>query len=229
VNRNITQTAAFAIAASTLAVFAIPARADVYLDIFNGRIRTGDISEDGTTITPNVRVFNVNFGEVAPNFTDEPGLQAPAGNLPGSSTITFTMGRALHKWTGADFSTIPAETLTMAFGPASRTTPPTDTPVVGFPLLTNADGSFHDHFDNTLNAPASDGIYLLELSLASNAPGVGPSLPYWVLFNQNDTAANVDAATTWVQNNLVPAPAGMTTAMLGFSMLLRRRRAAPGR
>jgi hypothetical protein len=66
----------------------------------------------------------------------------------------------------------------------------------------------------------------MQLSLASNAPGVGPSLPYWVCFNQNDDA-ELDAAATWVQNNLVPAPSAATSVMLGANLFIRRRRGVP--
>src|SRR5437870_2314154 len=76
----------------------------------------------------------------------------------------------------------------------------------GFTLTVNPDGGIHDHLDHTLNAPASDGVYLLALDLFCTAPGVGPSLPFWTLYNQNDAQANVDAAATWVRDNLVPAP-----------------------
>ena len=54
---------------------------DVQPYIEGGQIKTGLISEDETTSTPNVRVFFAELGEDVPNFTGEPGWLAPDGTL----------------------------------------------------------------------------------------------------------------------------------------------------
>jgi hypothetical protein len=85
-----------------------------------------------------------------------------------------------------------------------------------FPIQNvDANGGMHKHLWTELvagNNPApSDGIYLFEMRLRllqSNAqtpyPGVAPSLPFFVMFDNNESLATFQQAENWVQSNLVP-------------------------
>lgn len=162
---------------------------------------TGKIEQDGSLVE-GTRVFLTGF-DVFPNFTDEPGINSPVGEFVSGTTIGFTIRKALRKWDGSDFGTVPAERISMKLGPLGPiTTPATDIAVTGFSNLVASNGEFHRHYGYTLNSPASDGVYLLELELwCGNAP-LANSLPFWIVFGQNADAADIENAGTWVQANL---------------------------
>ena len=204
----------------------IPA-GDLYLYPQGGAVRTGLLSEDGLTTTPDVRVFFAELGEDVPNFAEEPGWQSPDGTFPGAGTLTFTIGGAVRRWDGVDFFTR-VGFMSLAFGPLGPiVSPASDSPVVGFALPIDASGGLHDHPDYELLAPASDGVYLLPLGFSTDYPGLAPSSPVWFLFAQNADAASSQAAYDWAAAN-IPAP--MTIAWLAAPCLLtrRHRRAAIG-
>lgn len=200
---------------------------DIGLTIGAGRIVTNEIN--GSIFEPQ-RVFESELGEDVANFTDEPGYDSDGIFTPGSG-IGFNILDALRKWDGSDFDEIPAETMTVAFaggaGGNSRTTPPIpDTTVPGFTLSVGNDGSWHRHLQFTLNAPASAGIYLLELDMFStqSSPALDNSLPYYLVFNQNDSEAAHEAAVSYVENNVVPEPSALALAAMGGLLALRRQR-----
>jgi len=198
---------------------------DVGLVLDAGVIVTGEF--DGVDHEPR-RVFESEFGEVFPDFTDEPGFDTlhPGPFTPGTN-IGFNIIDSLRKWNGSDFDTIPIETISITFGPTGPvTTPASPMTVAGFTLPVQADGGWHRHLEFTLNSPASTGIYSLQLELFSTQVGVGNSLPFWIVFNQNDTEENHEAAVAFVEQSLVPEPAGVgVVMMMGLgAMLMRRRR-----
>ena len=171
------------------------------------RIITGMVDSASGQPGYNVRVFGAAFVD-APNFTSNPGLDTDIGAFPPNSQIGFTIRRALRRWDGAAFSEIPTERIQVKFGPLGPVISPTDdTPVVGFSMSVNSQGQFHHHPGFTLLSPAGDGIYLLELELWSNVPGIGTSLPYWMVFNQNRPQSEEDDAFAWAVTNLVGCPA----------------------
>jgi hypothetical protein len=99
-------------------------------------------------------------------------------------------------------------------------------PRSGFPIAQSVDGTtgsagggsnpgyFHQHLWSELQAPSgtpADGIYLYELRVKllesdqqTPYPGVAPSLPFFVLFDNNESLPQYQLAQDWVQTNLVP-------------------------
>jgi hypothetical protein len=213
--------AAFAAAPAALAQHA----GDVGINIIDNRIVTG--SYDLGVFTPGQRVFGSEFGELFPNFTDEPGFTSIPGTFPVPSTITFNVLGALRVWEGGRFgSIIPAERISIGFGPLTPVlTPLTDTFTPGFSLAVSSNGEWHRHLEYTLQNPAADGIYLLQMNLVGNTPTTQASLPFWLVFNQNRPEIEHDAAIEWVNINLVPTPgtAGLLLAAGGFICARRRR------
>lgn len=197
---------------------------DIYVGLANNQFVTGAIAEDGSFITPGVRVFGADLGEAGiPNFSDEPGMQSPDGTFPGGTALRLNVGRAVRQWNGANFLDMSAATFTIGFGPASIETPATDSIVQGFSLVADADGGLHDHPDYTLNN-GGDGIYLLELFIDSPTGAHGASDRYWIVFNNNMDEETHDAAITWVNDNLVPTPGALPVLAAGVMMAARRRR-----
>ncbi len=194
------------IAAGTLAMCAGSALAqlhagDILLYVQNNRLVTGQVNLDTGLPELGVRVFQSDFGDQGANFTNTPGIDSEDGTLPPGSGLGFTIRKALRKWDGVNFNTIPPERIQIKLGNLGPIlTPLTDTPVVGFSNAANSFGKFHHHWGYTLLTPASSGIYLLELELWSTA-GIETSEPYWMVFNQNDSQENQDAAFAWVEDN----------------------------
>lgn len=184
---------------------------DVLLELdYQGRIRTGIIDEETDVPSHNVRVFAAEFTS---DFTNEPGMVSEAQAFPFPGQIGFNIRRALRKWDGSSFEPIPEERIRLQLGSLGPVwTPPTDQPVPGFAMQVASDGEFHHHFGFTLESPASDGLYLIELELWSTDAGILPSAPYWIVFNQNDTQENHDAAIEWVQASLVGCPSDFDTS-----------------
>jgi MYXO-CTERM domain-containing protein len=208
-----------------LSALAAPALAtipegDVFLSLSGGQLSTGLITEDGSTITPGVRVFFAEFGADAPNITDEPGVQSLPAGLGSATSFRFDILKAVRKWNGVNFSTIAAESLTADLGPLSVTSPATDVFTPGFSIPLDATGS-HEHPDWTLNAPASNGVYLLEVQWELNTGQVSPFT--WMIFSQNESEAVNEAAYDWAVAN-VPTPGVAGVLALGGLVALRRRR-----
>lgn len=214
-----------AMSAGVLGAVAAPAMAvipegDVFLSLEGGQLRTGLISEDGTEITPGRRVFFAEFGIDVPNVTDEPGVQSLPGGLGSATSFRFDIVRAARKWNGTDFSTIAAETLTADLGPLSVTSPVTDALTNGFSIPPDASGS-HEHPDWTLNTPATDGVYLLEVQWSLNTGELSPFT--WMLWSQNTDEATNEAAYDRALTN-VPTPGVASVLVMGGMLAARRRR-----
>lgn len=216
--RSIVSTVAIAL---PLASQAAIVEGDVQPYIEGGQIKTGLISEDETTSTPNVRVFFAELGEDAPNFTGEPGWLAPDGTLPANSIFTFQINRALRKWNGSDFSTL-SGSMELTYGtlPAVQS-PLTDIVVNGFNLPIDDEGGLHDHPDYELLAPALDGVYLLDISFAIPGSNLLPSEPVWILFGQNVTEETAEAAFEYASSS-IPSPSAIP--MLAIAGLVASRR-----
>lgn len=172
---------------------------DIWLTVEAGEIRTH--RESGGVLIPE-RVFGADLGEVAPDFTDEPGFDCEPGTFPVPSAITFSVRRALREWDGSAFVDIAESAMLVEFGPLSRLTPATDETVAGFPLLVGSNGEWHRHLGYTLQAPASNGVYLLEMALESDAVGVAPTPAFWLVFNQGEAELMHERAMVWTRIHL---------------------------
>ncbi len=199
---------------------------DIGLGVVDNRITTG-FYENGTFV-PGQRVFGSELGELFLNFTDEPGFDSLPGTFVPGSTITFNVIGALRQWDGSVFSNVtPAERISIGFGPVTPVqTPLTDVVTPGFGIAVASNGEWHRHLEYTLQAPAADGIYLLQLTLAGNTPSAQESLPFWLVFNQNRPEVEHDAAIEWANATLVPTPSAAGLMILAGTFASRRRRAS---
>jgi hypothetical protein len=189
---------------ATLALAAVPAFAqhegDILLKIENNAITTNLGTPPGDEAQ---RVFESHLGEIAPDFSDEPGFDnLPATFSPGSA-LGFRVRKALRVWQGNSFTTIATPRMAIETGPLSRETPLTDTPVEGFTLEVGSNGQWHHHYGFTLLAPATTGTYLLELELLSTQSGLADSQPFWIIFDQGLEGAEIPAARAWVRRELL--------------------------
>lgn len=210
---NLTRLDRFCFAAASLAalsggVWCSPALAqvhagDIILAVQDGRIVTGQADTSGQ-ITFGLRVFTSTLGGAFPNFSDNPGFDCVPGTFPAGTRNGFTIRRALREWTGSDFAQIPDEVMRASFATLERFSPLTDTPVTGFSLAVSSNGQWHRHLEWTLQAPAEPGIYLLELELWSTSPSILPSDPFWIVFGQNRSTAEIEAAAQWLRDTLNP-------------------------
>jgi len=189
-------------------VLAIPSAAacfaqhggDIVLRVHEGAIQTG-VEEAPGEFEPS-RVFESSLGEIEPDHTDEPGFDSDPGTFTPGTRIGFVILDALRRWTGADFSEVPAERMAIESGVVGVETPAAPGMVQGFELAVGTNGQWHRHYEYTLRAPAGDGVYLLTLRLHSTDAGVGPSEPFWIVFGQNVTDGLLDEAVVWVRINL---------------------------
>ncbi len=184
---------------------------DIVLSISSsGAIQTNAIN-DQSQIVP-LRVFGAAFGE-APNFTNDPGFDCADGTFAPLSQVGFTIRRAIRAWDGSSFpsNVIPGERIQVRLGPLGPTlTPTTDIPLTGFSLAANSSGKYHHHLGYTLlaapgNSSPADGVYLYEVELFSNQPGVQTSQPFWLVFNQNRSSQEHQDAIAWVASHLLCA------------------------
>lgn len=207
------------------ALLASPALAqiegDVHFTVESGKITIGLIAEDESFTVPGLRVFFGELGLDIPNVGTDPGWLALDGTFAPSTPISFDFLGSLKRWNGASFSAASPETMTLAFGPANATTPASDTLAPGFALNTDDEGGLHDHPSFTLNAPASDGVYLVPLQFS--APGLTASDPVWMLWGQNASESDIAAAYDYSLAN-IPAPTTLALAALGLAATTRRRR-----
>lgn len=199
----------FLIAASLfIAAPALAQHRDVQVYLEEGVLKTGavEFEQPGQPVTPDVRVFQADFGE-APNGTDDPGYNAAAAALPQGTIIGFNILDALRKWDGADFDAIPPERIFIGLGANNRQTPTTpDTTVIGFNIVqAGGGGGFHQHMNYFLLSPSSPGVYLLKLELKATG-GFVNSDPIYIVFGQSAAQADQDAAVAYVQDVLI-APA----------------------
>ncbi len=181
-----------------------PHGGDVVLTVTDGHIVTN--AYDGVTTEPWC-LFTGAFGGT--NQTNDPGFDSLAGTFPANAEVGFTIRRAVRRWNGADFSTIPPERIAVSWGPLGPVESPAgDTPVQGFTLNASSNGSFHYHYTFRLTAPASPGAYLLELELWSTHGAVGPSEPFWLVFNKDLDDAEFQQAAGWALDFVSSCGAG---------------------
>lgn len=217
------------LSALVLAAPALARHGDIGFRVESSAIATW-IADDATGqfLEPE-RVFEGELLDLGGVITgDEPGYFGEPGTLAGQR-LGFNVRRALRAWDVLSQSMIgpPTHTITIS-APLVRmvTTPVVDPPAPnpGLSVLVPAAG-LDFHFDHTLSNSAP-GIYLLELELWTDAPGVAASLPFWVVLNYDMPEPEHEAAVQWVRDNLVPAPGVAPLALLGVLLAPRRRRHA---
>ena len=172
-------------------------------DVQSEELHSADIKLQVTRgqIVTNRPVYAAELGEIIPDEVDEPGFDSLAGTFSSGSKIRFSILDSLREWNGADFQSIAEETMSMSFGRSLGpvTTPQQPGAVAGFELPVSSDGAWHRHYDFVLSAPASTGIYLLQLELSSSDGLVGATDPFFIVFNQNDTQLNHGAAIEYAE------------------------------
>ncbi|MFN0134106.1 MAG: hypothetical protein ACKVW3_16450 [Phycisphaerales bacterium] len=212
------------------AAFACPALAqhgDVGFRVENNAITTwlaDDLS--GQFLNPE-RVFEGELLDLGGIITgDEPGFFGEPGTLAGAR-LGFNIRKALRVWDVPfqNLAAIAPTTITIT-APlvGSVTTPLLDppSPIAGLSVVVTP-GGFDFHYDNVLNS-TTPGIYLLELELWTDAPGVANSLPFWYVLNFDMPEPEHEAAVDWVRDNLAPTPATASFALLGLIFATRRAR-----
>jgi hypothetical protein len=216
------------IAISLCASFALADGGDYGLAIDGGNVAVGIGDHDSGTISDfGERVFGADMFISGINwFADEPGIFIEEGSLADDTQVGFTLTNQLLYWdgTGAVSFGATANIMSLGFGPASVTTAADNSPVAGFSLNYDADqiGGFDEHFDYTIDASAPMGIYLLQNTFSLS--GAGDSDVIFTVFNAGLDEGVHDAAIDYVENVLVPAPAGPALLTFGGLAAARRRR-----
>ncbi|CAN5691583.1 hypothetical protein BH11PLA1_BH11PLA1_02860 [soil metagenome] len=179
---------------------------DIGLSVQAGRMITGSF-DGGTFVTE--RVYAATFGELFPNFANNPGFDSLAGAFTTPSSIGFVIHGPVRSYDPV-MSTFSVTTPPTIFQIGFASLPPvfapsTEVDVTGFSLAVSSNGEWHRHLAFTVPSGTADGIYLLELSLFSSNPAVAPSQNFVIVFNQNRSAAEHAAALVAAQGLLTGA------------------------
>lgn len=199
--------------------------ASIGLRVESGLLSTHLAEAFPPVILSQERVFPADFFDTRLGIiSDEPSYLADDPSPLIGHLVGVRVRRAARVWNGNDFLGLSLLTLTLsAAGQPGVTTPMMDpmTPILG-PALEVPGGSAEFRFDTTLNG-TTPGLYLLELDAWTDTPGVGGSLPYWIVLNHGMPEHEVDHGIEWVRDNLVPTP-GAGVMMVGLTVLATRRR-----
>ena len=176
---------------------------DIGIALVNNQLTTGRYVSG--VFQPGLRVFGVTLGELFPNFASSPGFDSLPAGFPVPSTIGFKIVGGLRLWQGGSISGGIADVrIGIGFGPLTPVmTPLTDVTVGGFNLAVGSNGQWHRHLEYTLQEPASEGVYVMQMSLVGSRATMQESLPFWLVFNQNREQAEQDAAIAWLEASLV--------------------------
>ena len=183
-----------ATAAAILATTTLQAQVhegDIAVGVNDGVITTGTASSGAGVITEQQCVFGAEFGSQA--RTTDPGFDTDVGLFTPDTDIAYFIRKALRKWDGSNFDTIPPEKIRISFGPVfGISTPDTDPaePLEGIYVGTSG-GEWHTHYAFRLElngSPAtgasSDGVYLLEIELRDIDASHGTSEPIWLVISE---------------------------------------------
>lgn len=191
---------------------------DVLLRTNAGQVQTG--SADGTSVTFPEQVFTASFGDLGlPDRTTNPGFNSIPNEYPLNTLVQMQLRRAARKWDPAagNFCVVPPEFIEVRRGTNSANwirTPAVDPAAPGFLGPTanigttdSTDGLIHQHPTYWLfgpggfgGTPPSDGVYLLEAQVLT-AP-LMVSAPFWVVFNQNASPADLSNAMAYAEETL---------------------------
>lgn len=173
---------------------------DIILAVADGRIITGELHAG--ELEP-AQVFASEFGELIPNWTDEPGFDSEAGAFAPGLRIGFDIASAVRTWDGETFSAIPPERIRVSAGGEHVDSPASDVLTPGLVIgAAGATGKFHHHAGFELLEPAAPGIYLLELELWAEGGEPARSEPLWIVFNQMRPEPEHEAAVEWARRML---------------------------
>ena len=176
---------------------------DIAITGVSGLVETG-IVEAGSPIFGQ-RVFDTAFGEL-PNWTNAPGFDSPNDAFPARTELGFDIMGPVLEWDGAAFDGVAESKILISKGRVEVETPDSGMQP-GFIFGTaSSTGRFHHHVGFELLAPASDGVYLLELVLWDDAAVVDDSQPFFIVFGQNATDDQLADAVAWVETNLIGEP-----------------------
>ncbi len=215
----------------------VPHGGDVGVAFVAGRIVTSLVEEAGFRGglgTPQ-RVFASELGsiEFGPFGNDEPGYTSNA--LAPDARIGFNILADLKRWNGSAFDGLIDETMQLArfLGtPGEEASVNAGGFVPGF-FFAQADGLgfIDEHLSHILRgsdiargfSDPSDGVYLLELELFTDAMGIANSDPYWIVFNLNQPEAEHDAAISYVETVVVPGPGAFALCVMMLACRRSRR------
>jgi len=182
---------------------------DIHLAVEDGQLVTGRVNPD-QSIDLGIRVFGATFGDSGfPEFTSNPGFDAPPGTFPTGTSIGFNALAGWTAWNGDGFEPADGESLRIAF--SSLFVIVEDEPIEGFTLGVQSNGGWHRHLNYFILGPNDDaedplpGIYLLEMELYSTSASIDPSEPFWKVFNYNMPDSVHLEAIQWVEDNLAGA------------------------
>jgi hypothetical protein len=189
---------------------------DIYVQSLNGSLFTGGWDHDtGEIVAPELRVFEAEFG-IDPTFpfsTDEPGI---GSNLVGT-TLSMNLLAGLGVWNGNGFDGTSSYLLASYGGQNALSTTGG-----AFSFLVSEGLDLHPEYTllGSGNTDPSNGIYLAAFTFSS--VGLADSETFYAVFNLGMSEEDHEAATMWVESNLVPAPSAL--ALIGAVGVLRRRR-----
>lgn len=202
---NINTSNAFACIAAAAALITSSASAqhfDITITRSNGALATSIDTTGG--LVPN-RVFSADFGALGvPDVTDEPGFLAPAGTFEPGTRAGFNSLAGLRRFNGKSLEPVGDERIEASFLILSSVIGTEPSP--GFDLAVQSDGGWHRHLNFTLFSAGAklppSGIYVVEFELYATDGVTKPSAPFWIVFNDERSEAEHDAAIAWVEANL---------------------------
>lgn len=196
---------AIAGAIATIPSTTLAQHVDITIAIDDGRLVT--TADTGAGLVAQ-RVFSADFGALGvPDFTDEPGFLAAPGTFAPGSRTGFNITAGLRRFNGSACEPAGVERIDASFLTLSAVIG--SAPSTGFDLAVQSDGGWHRHFNFALFAEdgklPADGIYVAELELYSTDGVTKPSAPFWIVFNDERSETEHDAAIAWVDANLATA------------------------
>jgi hypothetical protein len=177
---------------------------DIVLGVQGGVLVTGATRPEGG-VEFEKRVFVSRLGEVAPNFSSDPGFDCLPGTFPAGTRNGFRIVDALRIWDGSGLETVAPARMNISFVTLNVDTPLVPGVVEGFTLAVGSNGQWHRHLDFVLEESAADGFYVLTLQLFSTAAAIVPSSNVYIIFNQNMPRSGEEAVVNYI-TSLIESP-----------------------
>jgi len=189
-------------------------QSDIILTVEAGAIVTNAVIASETV--PD-RVFTATFGDSGfDGFTANPGFDCVPGTFAVGTRLGFNLRGPWMRW-DADASAFVAtdenggagERLEVSFLTLFAVS--ADGPVPGFDLAIQSNGGWHRHLDFVAlpgagEPAAAAGVYAMEFELYSTDAGVATSAPFWIVYDLDGSAADVEAAVEHLRAALGPDP-----------------------